>query len=420
MQNQKLSNFREIVGNPEKSADFGFCAILRTYNPGEGLHRIVKDLESQKDQDFFVLVVDNCSDDETWSKVEAWVMENPSKRSGVRNPCNLGGIGSLFSNLDLIQSPWVIDFHQDDRYEPSHVETIKREVHSTNQVSDLVAVATDMGSISNEGQIIGSPPRAAWFVSTEIHPLWFAATTFRMQVFHMPSAAYKVEALKSVEPPWLNTTFGDSEISIALMSAGSLKIIRRKTMSYRENPASESHIISRGDRLRGLEMGISRVMNQNWFLEETARLKHEEFHRFVGYLTESIELRLGRSQFASSLLSSYMEESLHRRGYDCAAGLEWLQKQYSSTDLTSRIIESAKELTSCHGSFSATNLFLHPQSNGPNKTNDSGAGKVKSYLREAYPLITKLVPHSFLRFIWELTPARVRRFFLGKLWDFDS
>jgi len=110
-----------------------------------------------------------------------------------------------------------------------------------------------MGSLSDSGKRLGSPPRASSFFQKEASRLWFAASTFRAQIFPVPAAAYNVKAIIDNEPPWLNTTFGDSELRIGLRAEGKLHWIEKTTMHYRENPASESHAIGGGDRLKGLE-----------------------------------------------------------------------------------------------------------------------------------------------------------------------
>lgn len=408
-----------MFGSPEGSLDFEFSAVLRTYNCGEGFANITSDLEKQEDQLFFTLVVDNCSTDSTWTRVKSWVGENPSKRAAVRNPCNLGGIGSLFSNLDLIESEWVIDFHQDDKYGPLHVLTMSQAAQGFQAGSGVVAMATDMGSISNGGEIVGSPPRSAWFLPAQSSRLWFAATTFRMQVFPMPAAAYRVSALRSVEPPWLNTTFGDSELSISLRAAGNLHWIPKQTMWYQENPLSESHIIASRDRLRGLELGFSRVMSGRWFIDDSSKLGHDNYHQFVQYVIESVEMRLGISQAATNLITAFLEESLHMRGYDCRAGLKWLQNCYSSDDLTFGIIENVSSRAGCDTSFLLANNEGIGFGISQVPAGREGSSEKHKSLKRWYTKVAMILPYGALRLLWKLLPKGARKSLLGGLWDFD-
>jgi len=417
MPSQNARIGREIISSPENSKNFKFCAMLRTFNGERHLSQILSDLEGQKNTDFFILVVDNCSDDDTWERVIDWVELDPSKRAASRNPFNIGGMGSIFSNLDLIRSEWVIDFHQDDRYGSDHVSVIQGVINSLPKGSKVLAASTEMGSISDSGGKLGTPPRASWFSRGLESRLWFAVSTLRTQIFPTPAAAYRVDELKGAEPPWLSSTFGDSEISIYLRSRGQLAWIPKQTMSYRENPNSESHVILDSDRLKGLELGFDRILSSSWFLGDSIELGHEDWHEFLDFLRESIKLRLGETEVAEHILSKYLEVVSLARGYDCRRSMELLQSRHAPTDLSYRIIEGALMGSDCAPRvvnprdpkrFDPTPDDLE----GITRTKESRAG-----IAVRYGGLTRHIPHSLLKLGWKQIPMGARRRLLGGLWD---
>jgi len=407
---------REILGQPKLSKNYQVTALLRTYNGAQHIDEIIADLDSQESQEFFTLVVDNHSEDLTWEIVQAWVRGDPLRRAGVRNPFNQGSIGSLFSNLDIVESEWVIDFHQDDRYEASHVKEIQTAIGSLPADTEVVALSTEMGSISTTGKKIATPPRASWFIDKEASRIWFAASTIRLQAFPIPAAAYRLEALIRSEPPWINSTFGDSEISITLRSFGQLLWIPKKTMHYRENPSSESHSIHKSDQVRGLESGFARVVSSKWFLDDSARLNHDEFHYFSKYLIESIQMRIGVTHVSSHILSSYFENVLLLRGYDCGTALTFVKTAYREEDLTSKIIEGVIFGSVCEpenpiASFGVVGTELG-QADWPLEPAIS-----RGRVAERYRMTLKSVPHNLLRLGWKRLPTALRIRAMGKLWD---
>jgi len=408
---------REIVSSPENSKNFKFCAMLRTFNGKVHISQILDDLEGQKSKDFFTMVVDNHSDDGTWGTVIDWVRLDPSRRAASRNPFNIGGMGSIFSNLDLIQSQWVIDFHQDDRYSSDHVSTFQGAINSLPTDSKVFAASTEMGSISDSGEKLGSPPRASWFYRGQGSRLWFAASTLRTQIFPTPAAAYRVEKLKGAEPPWLSSTFGDSEISIYLRSEGELVWIPKQTMFYRENPNSESHVILGPDRLKGLELGFDRVLSSSWFVDDSIELGHPDWHELLRFIVESVHLRIGRTKVSEHILSKYLETVSLARGYDCGFSMELLQSRHSANDLSYKIIDGALMGSDC----GPQGEKLEGLELSPSSTESNGGKEITRDSRAAvastYGLVTRRIPHWILRLGWKLMPKGVRRLLLGNLWE---
>jgi glycosyltransferase involved in cell wall biosynthesis len=414
MPSTKNTENRMIYGSPELSESFQICALLRTFNGERYVVDSLEDLVTQEDQDFFTLVVDNCSNDETWNLVREWVDAEPLRRAASRNSFNVGGQGSIFSNLDLIKSEWVVDFHQDDRYESKHILEIHKAIASLSDDSEVVAMSTEMGSISDSGKMLGSPPRASWFFPKEASRLWFAVSTFRMQIFPLPAAAYRLESLIRAEPPWLNSTFGDSASSIFLRSIGQLHWIPKQTMRFRENSESESHAIQEPDRLKGLELGFDRILSSSWFVQDAVNLPHEDFHVLFEYLVESVRLRIGNTETSNHLLASFFDQVSLLRGYDCGLCIDFIGSRYAPTDLTARIIETVLLGSECHPRYDGATRKL--DASGPKK--DSNAKLSRAEASKMYSHLSGNLPHSFLKMSWKSMPTEIRHKALGSLWNF--
>jgi hypothetical protein len=397
--------------------------MLRTYDADMHLEGSFIDIEKQEDQNFFTLVVDNFSQDSTWDRVKDWVGKDPNRRAASRNPFNVGGIGSIFSNLDLIGSEWVADFHQDDRYSPDHLTEILKAIESLPSDSDIVGISSEMGSLSSLGKELATPPRASWFLDKTSSRVWFAVATLRLQIFPIPAATYRTSSLIRSEPPWLNSTFGDSEISIFLRAEGQLLWIPKRTMRFRENPESESHAIGSEDRMTGLELGFGRIVLSDWLVNDASRLSHPEFHDFFRYLVDSVQLRIGTSDVSNFILHSFFERVLLARSYDCGEAMQLLRSVYSSSDLSARTIESIVNGSECNPKVKTKKI---PKDEGPETLQESSSAgsrnssvSRKKMLRH-YSIGASKVPHIILRSFWKLIPKKMRLLFLSRLWDLDG
>ncbi len=279
------------------SSGVNLTAYLGLFNAEKYLDSLAQQIQSQS-LTLPLVIVDNASTDATWKFLQTWPVEILSRSLIVRNPQNLGGLGSLYSNLDRIQTKWFATLHQDDRYLPHHLETLSRAIDSSKDKSVLVHF-TDMGTLNtSSGKEIQTPIRPTWIQENWTREGSFQAN-LRLQTVSYPSAAFLLDGFKRVTVPWHSTTFPDAEITLRQSCEGSFNYIRKKTMLYGVNPQSESNDLENSERALGTFSSLSRVMASEEFMRLCSNVAESDQGDFAQGIFAGIESRLGAGPLAS-------------------------------------------------------------------------------------------------------------------------
>ena len=97
----------------------------------------LKQLWEQTLQDFELILVDDCSTDDTWNKLQEFKAHNPERAIILaRNEHNLGPGGTRNHGLTKSSGEYVIFLDGDDRYDPTLLEKMSKRLDDTH--ADLV------------------------------------------------------------------------------------------------------------------------------------------------------------------------------------------------------------------------------------------------------------------------------------------
>jgi glycosyltransferase involved in cell wall biosynthesis len=377
-------------------------AMVGLYNAEHYLENIEHELLNQTDGESPIIFVDNCSSDNTRELLKNFSPELLSKSCVVRNPINLGGLGSLYLNLDLVTSPWVATVHQDDVYLPNHFSTLKEAIE--NASIDDVCFFTDMGTISGES---GSSPektliRPSWILDSWLQRDVFLAN-LKLQAVSFPSSAFRVSALLKTEVPWHSSTFTDTEITLMLSTTGTIMPIWETTMLYRLNPESESHDLTSPERILGSALSILRVVNSPGFTKLIQSLEHKDRASFAKNVFFGIEARLGRS-IISELVTLAASESMGRSwGYNEVNTRENIETYFESLG-GARTTELLKNLGQLYGDKRTGKL----SNDKKNLLAESASALLNVDLPSSH-IGGSQVQKNTLRIVGGLLPLKVRR-----------
>lgn len=124
------------------------------YNCEDTIARTLKSIIKQSYKNLEIIVVDNCSTDNSINVIET-VIENIDKPKIqlVRNESNIGGCGNFNKCLNLANAEYVCIYHSDDMYKPNIVEEQVRFMESHKDVA-LVFTAADI--IDDDDIVCGS------------------------------------------------------------------------------------------------------------------------------------------------------------------------------------------------------------------------------------------------------------------------
>ena len=341
IKSEKLLASREILTGPQYLSALqtsSFTVFVGIYNAGAFLAKLLEDIEAQTIQDFPLIVVDNRSTDDSWEKIQAWPADIKGRAKLIRNPINLGGIGSLALNSSEVESDWLVTIHQDDTYKPNHLKVLSNAMSSADH-EDLV-IFSDMGSQNFEGKRVLTPIRQSWVADMGSQQSSFRANLVQQSVSY-PSAAFRTSALLPIQIAWHSSSFPDTEITLLQASKGKFKFIPELTMLYRMNPKSESHDLNPRERVLGPFASLCRVMASDSFLTICAGLPEKDRPSFADSVLGGIDLRLGKSSFSEIVKMIASETMAIAWDYSETVSRDQLIRTYklAETGRTTKLLE---------------------------------------------------------------------------------
>jgi glycosyltransferase involved in cell wall biosynthesis len=341
---------REICGTFDLSQSNALSVFVGLHNAHKYLPLIQSNLESQHLQNFYLLVIDNASTDNSWDLALNIAGSYPGKAVAVRNPLNLGGAGSLYANLDLVPTDWLVTMHQDDLYLPNHFTTIADLISKAKP--DTAIVSTSMGRADFDKGKLEVVPRLGWMMDENSSNIDLFLATLRQHFVPFPASAFSVSKISKFDLAWHDTSFPDSELVLKLLGDYSIKISPEITMGYRENPTSESHAITDHNRKSGQFMSLLRVFSSSEFLSLAKTVTGNLQRKFFAHAMESIAIRLGNSSLAETARLSLANNLAIAWNYSCVDVNDFLlEKQIGeSGEFSKNFLISAKNYKSQNSS----------------------------------------------------------------------
>lgn len=299
---------RKTLGSLDLGLHLNTTVFLGLYKGEQYIKERIQDLEAQTSQDFYLVIVDNCSpgfDLSTLSNLLESSKKFANRYKLVQNPINLGGLGSFQLNLDLVPTAWITFFHQDDKYLPNHVESHLQAIKSGNE--SLSSVSTDLGSLNSEGKKVPVPPRANWFIDNSSEQATFLANVAE-QVVPFASLSMRKAIFEADQVAMHTVAFSDSEQTLKSLMRGEHEFIKKQTVLYRENPISESHTQGSKVRTYSATIGLLKVFASDMFIDFARKISPNDRGPFVAKLEDAIRRRILDSAFADLVWTTALEQ----------------------------------------------------------------------------------------------------------------
>jgi hypothetical protein len=289
---------RVIVGNTQ-ILYAPHIAYLGLFNPTKHWDSIVAWLGHLSKGDVPLLVVDNHSDDDSWTFTKQQVQDMYPNSVLVRNPINLGGFGSLSVNLDLLKNcEWLTTFHQDDRYLANHLTEHGKLAADCEE--DVAIISSEQESFSPSGARLGYP-RASWLLGPAPNTVTLFLANLRHHTLAFSGATFRIQMLREISIPWHSTAFPDTEIVLKMLPKWTGIVTTASIVQYLENPISESHSIPDSEKHLGATMSLIRVFSAPSFGEICGLVGESDLEAFVEELMFGISARIPDSEAASTV-----------------------------------------------------------------------------------------------------------------------
>ncbi len=327
----KFRNQRVIRGNFRSSDVPCLTVFLGLYNGEQYFDQLFDQLVNQTDQDFFLVVVDNDSSDESWRRMQIFLDTFPGRVKVTKNPFNIGGAGSLVLNYDLIETIWWCSFHQDDEYEYEYVAVFNKKIKSIAE--EVVSISAEMGSVSESGLLNAVPPRAHWILK-ENSPTDMFIANLRAQIVPFPSTAFKTKIFGATMLPWHNSSFSDSELTLQMCAKGNFEFLKARTMNYKENSLSESHSISSRESNFGVGVSLARVFSSSEFKVIAKLVQPNDRNKFLEAVRDSISARLGETEYSKFIQFLAAENCMIAWDYSESTSVAQVSEYFDSLGTT--------------------------------------------------------------------------------------
>jgi glycosyltransferase involved in cell wall biosynthesis len=344
-----------------------FEVFLGTYNSAAWIEGTLHSLEAQNCEPFKVIIVDNCSTDNTVSIIQSFFLNFNFRNEYqlVQNETNVGAISSFLKRLDLFESDWLILVHQDDYYAPNHISTLLNAIKATSE--DTSIVFTAMKRMNHKSEETFPVPTLSSLLSTKERINNFLIT-LQISPVNFPASALKISTLRTTSTSCHSTAFNDTELILKLMAKSDVHYIPIETMHYRIYEGNASSITSKRANDLAVSAGLIEVFHDVNCSEILWKIKDsEKLPSLIEAIERALEIRIS-DEFVRNHTKLLIAESLNRMfGYENKTISEFLQKSLNQWEL-SRESNVVMNLTLNNG-FKELELKANPQN--PNFVSDS-------------------------------------------------
>lgn len=281
-----------------------------------------------------------------------WQAKTSHAVTVVTNDRNLGPVGSWYLNRDLLQSPWIALFHQDDVYLPDHLTNLIDEARRAPE--DVMAIFGAMSGIDDRGQPLAAPPmdnnslNLAPTATTlpailRRHPLPTPAVMLRNPQGYVDGLA------------WYDSGAPDSEWFARLACRGRFRILDSVTVHYRSSPGSESQSTGWQSRAWQWAHSLDRLIHSDDFALAMAQLPESERQRFAGDLLAAIPARYPTSPVFDFLAFAAAQRMATIWNYETGPATELVAKTLGSEPASA----AARNIAGITGSEIGVDLTGH-------------------------------------------------------------
>lgn len=213
------------------------AAVMPVFNGGRWIDRSLASVASQTHPIGSIVVVDDCSTDDTPERLAEWAQRLPLRV--VRNERNLGIGESLRRGVASAGTDWILRIDADDAWLPEHVGCIEASISGHGSA---VLVSSGARLVDEQGRRLREqmPPGEATVRASLMwdNPLVHSATAFSRLAY---------ERVGGYRP---STRWEDYDLWIRLLQVGGFAAIDRVTMEYTVAARSLSRV-RRVDSIRG-------------------------------------------------------------------------------------------------------------------------------------------------------------------------
>lgn len=311
---------REIHQPPPRSVatDFGvFCGIFGHC----WVDNAIDSVERQSGPPFRCVFAVNGLDGQALTRLLAYQETSRHEVWIAVNSTNMGPLGSLYRNQDLLNTSWSALFHQDDVYLANHISVLRDM--ATRCGPDTVGLFTALGGVSEDGTREMAPPpirnsHLKGATSVVLIPEIIARHPF-------PTPAFALRADAQVGGmAWYDSGAPDSEWFCRLACIGRLEATDQVTVLYRQPENSESTLTTTETRIWLWAQGINRIIFSPEFRSFLRSVEPDDRDPLAENILEAIPSRYPGSPVFRFVQFAAAQEMLTAWDYQSAPCLDFI------------------------------------------------------------------------------------------------
>ncbi|WP_428768094.1 glycosyltransferase [Treponema sp. HNW] len=280
----------------------GITVIIPTYNKADYISQTIESVLSQTYQKFEIVIIDDCSQDNTELVVQKYLSDKIRYFKHVRN----WGPGATFNDgIEKANTEYITLIAGDDLLLPEHLEIVIDKFNRNNKVNTIYT-SLQVINENNEylDQIITSPFTDRFKLLNDLFYMGNRVPS--------PGISFKKELFKKIKPfNEVLTMTHDYDLNIRCMVNGEIDMITKPTVLYRrfcdagENLSSDTHWFYKN-------YNIERKIILDNFLNLQPPLMIHIFPQLKKYQAEQLKFMflLEISKNKDELLSSWAFERL--------------------------------------------------------------------------------------------------------------
>jgi glycosyltransferase involved in cell wall biosynthesis len=225
------------AGSQDTKAEL--TVFLGIYNAGHFISDLLTSIRNQNwTSSVNLLIVDNNSADDSLRILKESLPDMESNVTIVRNLTNVGALGSLYRNADLVDTEWLTFMHQDDVYLPNFLDSCLREARLVS-ASNVSTISFDYRTVEGESAPSHSP-NPTWFAKGSPGYISFQESLANHSI-PWPCTVFRSDYLLQFPVPFHSAAFLDTEIALNQAHFGVNKYVSEVVMNYRIHGDSGSH-----------------------------------------------------------------------------------------------------------------------------------------------------------------------------------
>lgn len=311
---------REIHQPPPRSVatDFGvFCGVFGH----RWVDNAIESVERQSGPAFRCVFAINGVDDQALARLLAYQERSRHEVWIAVNSTNMGPLGSLYRNQDLLNTSWTALFHQDDVYLTNHIAVLRDM--ATRCGPTTVGLFTALGGVSEDGTREMAPPPIRNSHLKDANSVVLVPEIIARHPFPTPAFALRSDAHIG-GMAWYDSGAPDSEWFCRLACIGRLEATDQVTVLYRQPESSESTLTTTETRIWLWAQSINRIVFSPEFRSLLLSIDPEERDHLAERILEAIPSRYPGSPVFRFVQFAAAQEMLTAWDYQSAPCLDFV------------------------------------------------------------------------------------------------